>query len=122
MIDLVKQKKLKHIKAQRRSKKNLKSSPDRPRMIVFKSNKYIYVQVKDDINNKILCSSSSIAKELKELKLGKNIKSAEIIGKDIAQKLKKLNITQVCFDRNGYRYHGKIKALADACRKEGIKF
>jgi large subunit ribosomal protein L18 len=122
MIDVVKSKIKKGEKAKLRSKKNLKVASDRPRMVVFRSNKYIYVQVMDDLNHKVLCSVSSISKELKDQKLGKNIQSASVIGKEVAKKLKALNIGQVVFDRNGYRYHGKVKALADGCRAEGINF
>lgn len=122
MIDVVKNKIQKAEKAQRRSKKNLKTSSDRPRMVVYRSNKYVYVQVIDDMTKKVLCSVSSISKDLKAQKLGKNLQSASVIGKEIGKKLKAININQVVFDRNGYRYHGKVKALADGCRAEGINF
>ena len=61
-------------------------------------------------------------KDLKEKKLGKSMKSAEVLGKEIGKKLRDLKIEKVVFDRNGYKYHGKIKALADGCRSEGINF
>jgi large subunit ribosomal protein L18 len=122
MIDILKQKRKRMQKAKRRCKGKLKTSPDRPRMVVFKSRKYLYVQVVDDLNQKILVSLSSIAKEMKEKKLGKNIASAKILGKTVGQKLNEKKIGSVAFDRNGFKYHGKIKALAEACRGEGIKF
>ena len=122
MIDVVKAKNKKAVKAKNRSKKNLNSSPDRPRMVVYRSNKYIYIQIVDDINRKVLCAVSSVSKDLKEKKLGKSMKSAEVLGKEIGKKLRDLKIEKVVFDRNGYKYHGKIKALADGCRSEGINF
>ncbi len=122
MIDLLKMRRKRMIKARRRSKRLLKASSDRPRMIIYRSRKYMYVQVVDDVKKKILLSISSIAKELKDKKLGKNIKSAKVLGKELGMKLKEKKIDSVCFDRNGFKYHGKIKALADACREEGIKF
>lgn len=90
-------------------------------MVVYKSNKYLYVQIVD-AENKVLGCVSSISKELKDKKLGKNIASAEVIGQAVAEKVKALKIKKVVFDRNGYKYHGKVKALADACRKAGIQF
>ncbi len=122
MIDITKDKRRKFAKAKKRSKGNLTYSIDRPRMLVFRSKKYLYVQVLDDLNGKVVCTLSSISKELKEKKLGKNIKSASVLGQEMAKKLKDLKIESICFDRNGFKYHGKIKALADACRAGGIKF
>ena len=109
-------------KAKRRSKGSLTVSIDRPRLVVGKSKKYLYVQVVDDLQKKVLMSVSSIARELKEKNLGKNIATAKILGQEIGRKLKENKINSVCFDRNGFRYHGKIKALAEACREVGIKF
>jgi large subunit ribosomal protein L18 len=74
------------------------------------------------MNHKVICSLSSISKDLKDMKLSKNITSAVSLGKEMGKKLKEMKITTICFDRNGFKYHGKIKALADACREEGIKF
>lgn len=122
MIDLLKTKRERLIKAKKRSKGNLQSSDTRPRMIIYRSRKYIYVQVVDDIKGKVLCSTSSIAKDMKDQKLGKNIKSAQLIGKEIGKKLSELKVEQICFDRNGFKYHGKVKAVADGCREAGIKF
>ncbi|MGC8764634.1 MAG: 50S ribosomal protein L18 [Brevinematia bacterium] len=121
MIDISKRIALRRKKAKKRSRFSIKVSDDRPRMIVFRSNKYIYVQVVDK-NGKVLCSASSISKNLKEKKLSNNIESAKAVGSYIGKKLKELKIDKICFDRNGFLYHGKIKALADACREEGIKF
>lgn len=121
MIDLLKGKRKRLIKAKKRSKANLVPTAEKPRMVVYRSKKYLYVQVVDE-TGKVLCAASSISKDLKEKKLGKNIESAAVIGNSIGQKLKDLKIETVCFDRNGFQYHGKIKALADSCRETGIKF
>ena len=122
MINVTKSKHRRYAKRRLRSKKHLVSSAKRPRMLVFRSNHYLYVQVIDDDANKVLCSFSSLSTDLEGKKLGKNIESAKVIGKAVADKLKKLKIDSVVFDRNGYLYHGKIKALADTCREAGIKF
>lgn len=120
MIDKVKVKKKRYEKRRLRSKKHLKMAADRPRMIINRSNKYLYVQVVD-ADNKMLCSFSSLSKEL-DKKLGNNVESAKVIGTEIGKKLKAMKITKVVFDRNGLLYHGKVKALADACREQGIEF
>jgi large subunit ribosomal protein L18 len=122
MINLLKKKHERNLKAKRRSKGSLTVSLERPRLVVGKSKKYLYVQVIDDLQKKVLMSVSSIAKELKDKKLGKNIATAKILGQEIGRKLKENKINSVCFDRNGFKYHGKIKAIAEACREEGIKF
>jgi large subunit ribosomal protein L18 len=121
MIDIKKWKTERGEKARKRVKYSLKVSDDRPRLIVYKSRKYLYAQVVDK-NGKVLCAVSSISKFLRDKKLGKNIESAKEIGHALGRLLKEKNIEKVCFDRNGFPYHGKIKALADACREEGIKF
>lgn len=121
MIDTISGKIKHHQKRKLRSRKNLRLASDRPRMTVFRSNRYLYVQV-IDTNNKVLASFSSLSQELGKEKLGNNIECATLIGTQIGEKLKALKITKVAFDRNGYLYHGKIKALADACRAVGIEF
>ena len=106
-------------------KKKITGNLKRPRLYVFRSNKHIYAQIIDDINNKILLSSSSIEKDLKaKIQLNKkaNCEISKIIGKNIANKAKKSGIKTVIFDRGKKLYHGRIKALAEAAREEGIKF
>nr|YP_009546670.1 ribosomal protein L18 [Gelidium kathyanniae]AYO28018.1 ribosomal protein L18 [Gelidium kathyanniae] len=104
-------------------KKKIKGTPQRPRLYVFKSNKHIYAQIIDDINCRILFSSSSICKEFKtKIKSGANCETANIIGQNIAVKSKKQGINQIIFDRGKKLYHGRIKAVADAARKEGLIF
>nr|YP_010199039.1 ribosomal protein L18 [Hydropuntia urvillei]UAD88488.1 ribosomal protein L18 [Hydropuntia urvillei] len=106
-------------------KKKIRGTDTRPRLCVFKSNKHIYAQIIDDSHNKIITSSSTITKIVKGNKnkhSSSNCYIARIVGKDIAQKSKMLGIEKVIFDRQNKIYHGKIKALAEAVRQEGIKF
>nr|YP_010726353.1 ribosomal protein L18 [Hypnea brasiliensis]WDY84828.1 ribosomal protein L18 [Hypnea brasiliensis] len=106
-------------------KKRIKGNSKRPRLYVFRSNKHIYVQIIDDISQKILVSSSSIAKDLKPqlpIKNKANCETSILVGKDIAQKAKINGIKSIIFDRGTKLYHGRIKALADSIRQEGIKF
>jgi len=101
--------------------KKIKGTKDRPRLSVFKSNKYIYIQAIDDDNGVTLASASSfILGKNKKLKLNKA--TAEKVGEIIAEKLLSLKIDQAVFDRNGFLYTGKIKFLADSARKKGLKF
>ena len=90
-----------------------------PRLNVFRSNSQIFAQIIDDENGTTLVSSSSV--ELK-IKNGGNVEGATLVGKDIAEKAKKKNIEKVVFDRGGYLYHGRVKALAEAARENGLEF
>ncbi len=90
-----------------------------PRLNVFRSNSNIFVQLIDDEAGNTLASSSSV--ELK-IKNGGNIEGAVLVGKDIAKKAKQKKITKVVFDRGGYLYHGRVKALAEAARENGLEF
>ncbi|MCX7820938.1 MAG: 50S ribosomal protein L18 [Brevinematales bacterium] len=121
MIDITKKKAVRRTKAKKRTRFSVVASSDRPRLLVHRSNKYLYAQLVDK-DGKILCSVSSISKELREKKLTNNIESAKIMGAFLGDKLKEMKIEKICFDRNGFLYHGKIKALADALREAGIKF
>jgi large subunit ribosomal protein L18 len=117
--------KAKQVRLQRR-KYNLRSSlfgsPERPRLSVFRSDKHISAQVIDDYAGKTLVSATSSAEVRGELKNGGNIEAAKRVGKTIAQRAKALGITKVAFDRNGRKYHGRVKALADAAREGGLNF
>ena len=92
-----------------------------PRLSVFRSNKQIYAQIIDDEASKTLVSASSIDKELK-LENGGNTEAAVKVGELLAKRAKKAKITKVVFDRGGYLYHGRVKALADAARENGLEF
>jgi len=106
-----------------RREESIFGTAERPRLCVFKSNKYIYAQIVDDVSHMVIVASNSTQKSLKEsAKSNKNIDAAKKIGKSIAKKAKEKGIERVIFDRNGYPYQGKIKALADAAREVGLKF
>ena len=93
------------------------------RLTVNRSNTHIYAQVIDASGGNVLASASSAEKGLRtELKNGGNIKAAAVVGKLIAEKAKKMGVESVAFDRSGYRFHGRVKALAEAAREAGLKF
>ena len=92
-----------------------------PRLCVFRSNKEIYAQIIDDETRTTLVSASSLDKDLK-LKNGSNVEAAKAVGKLVAEKAKKAKITKVVFDRGGYLYHGRVEALANAARENGLEF
>lgn len=107
------------LRRHKRIREHLNGTEEKPRLNVFRSNKGIYVQVIDDVAGKTLVSSSSIALKLKN---GGNIEAAQAVGKDIAEKCKKAKIKNVVFDRGGNLYHGRVKALAEAARENGLEF
>ena len=90
-----------------------------PRLNVFRSNSNIFAQIIDDEKGTTLVSSSSQSLKIKN---GGNVEGAKLVGKDIAEKAKKAGITKVVFDRGGYLYHGRVKALAEAARENGLEF
>jgi large subunit ribosomal protein L18 len=111
------------IRIHRRIRKTLTGSDVRPRLSVFRSNKHIYAQVIDDAKGTTLTAASSRdADAKKDLKNGGNVAAAKVVGKLLAQRAKAKGIDAVLFDRGGYLYHGRIKALADAAREAGLKF
>ena len=95
----------------------------RPRLSVFRSSKQIYVQVIDDAEGKTLAAASTLDKDLRSgLKTGADTAAAAAVGKLVAERAKAAGVTQVIFDRSGYLYHGRVKALADAAREGGLEF
>ena len=95
----------------------------RPRLSVFRSSKHIYAQIIDDVKGTTLVAASSLEKPMREgAKTGANISAAKEVGKLIAERAKEKGIKDVVFDRGGYLYHGRIKALADAAREGGLNF
>ena len=102
-----------------RVRTKVSGTPECPRLNVFRSNAHIHVQVIDDVNGKTLAACSSV-----ELKLanGGNKEAAQKVGAEVAKRCQAVNIKKVVFDRGGYVYHGKIKALADAARENGLVF
>jgi len=104
-----------------RIRKVVKGTAERPRLTVFRSSKEIYVQLIDDLSGKSIIGASSKSKEIAAQKVTKSEK-AVLVGKLIAERAKENNIESVVFDRNGYLYHGRVKALAEAAREGGLKF
>ncbi len=103
--------------------RNLGTTTNHPRVAVFRSGKHIYAQIIDDAARKTLVAASTLSKELKgTLKKTSDVEAAKKVGELLAQKAKEKNVERVCFDRGGYIYHGRIKALADGARKAGLKF
>lgn len=106
------------IKRHRKIRRTLSGTDVTPRLCVFRSNQAIYAQLIDDVKGVTIASSSSLELKLKN----NNLEAAAAVGKDIAEKAKKAKIKTVVFDRGGYLYHGRIKALADAARENGLEF
>ncbi len=109
-----------------RLRKRITGTPERPRLSVFRSLAHIYVQVIDDRNGRTIASASTVEPSLKgtlgDGAKGGNAKGAEAVGAAIAARLKDKGITKVVFDRNGFLYHGRIKAVAEAARQAGLEF
>lgn len=100
-------------------RKRLRGTPGKPRLSIFRSGKHTYAQVIDDLNGKTLASASTLQAKAKN---GGNVESAKAVGAAVAEAAKAAGVTEVAFDRNGFRYHGRVKALADAAREGGLKF
>jgi large subunit ribosomal protein L18 len=113
-------KELRRKKIKRRVRKKISGTAERPRLSVFKSNKQIYAQVIDDRKGHTMAAASS--KAIGEAQNVPKTEQAKAVGKELAKKAQEANIEKVAFDRNGYRYHGRVKALAEAAREEGLKF
>jgi large subunit ribosomal protein L18 len=105
-----------------RIRKKISGTAETPRLAVYRSNKQIYVQVVDDLNKITLLSASSREKEVSEKSGIKKTDQAKLVGKLLATKCREKGIEKVIFDRSGYRYHGRVKSLADAAREGGLKF
>jgi large subunit ribosomal protein L18 len=104
-----------------RIRKKISGTAERPRLAVFRSNKQIYVQVVDDLKGVTLLAVSSKEKEIAKTGI-KKTEQAKIVGKSLAERCKEKGIENVIFDRSGYKYHGRVKSLADAAREGGLKF
>jgi len=106
-----------------RIRRKLAGTPQRPRLAVFRSQAHIYAQVIDDDAGTTLCAASTLDKDLKEKSAkGANVAAAKAVGQLIASRAKEKGIEAVVFDRGGFQYHGRIKALADGAREAGLKF
>lgn len=109
------------IRIHRRIRQRVKGTPERPRLAVFRSLAHIYVQVIDDTAGTTLAAASSNEKSI-DLKTGGNVDSAKAIGRLVAERARAKGVSKVVFDRGGYLYHGRVKALADAAREAGLEF
>ena len=106
-----------------RVRKKIAGTPERPRLAVFRSLNHIYAQVIDDTSGRTLAAVDSRAPDFRQkVKAGGNVAAAKIVGELLAQRAKARGINQVVFDRGGYQYHGRVKALADAARAAGLGF
>lgn len=102
---------------------NVRGSADRPRLTVRRSCRYIYCQVIDDFEGKTVASASQLEKELRDKCSGlTKTEAAKVVGATLAERARKQGLEKVVFDRGWYRYHGRVKALADAAREGGLKF
>ena len=120
---LIKKKRMGHLRRRKRVRQKISGTGDRPRLSVFRSIKHIYAQLINDELGVTVAEASTLSPELKEnLSNGGNITAAESVGALIAQKAKQQKIEIVVFDRGGHIYHGRIKALAEAAKSEGLKF
>jgi large subunit ribosomal protein L18 len=109
------------LRIKKRIRKKISGTNENPRLSVFRSNKQFYAQVIDDLTGKTLMAVGSLDKSITEKKVSK-IEQAQLVGKLAAEKAKDAGINNVVFDRNGYLYHGRVKAFADAAREGGLKF
>ena len=103
-----------------RVRKHVRGTSDRPRLAVFRSNKYIYAQVIDDTESRTIAAASSQESDLRSNAL--NVDTASKVGTLLASRAKQAGVGSIVFDRGGYKFHGKNKALADAAREEGLEF
>lgn len=108
----------------KRRKKVIRSTEERLRVLVYRSNKTVYGQLIDDINHKTLLTVSGLSEDLRDdvKNAGSKVEASTIIGKRFAEKAKALNASKVIFDRNGYLYHGRVKAFAEGAREGGLEF
>ena len=111
------------IRRHRRVRKKVRGTPQRPRLCVFRSNMHIYAQIIDDTVGRTLAAASTVEPELRALLTGKTkTERAKVVGAAIAERARAAGIERVVFDRSGFKYHGRVQALADAAREGGLQF
>jgi len=119
----IEKKKESHLKRKRRIRRKIRGTSERPRFNVYRSNNHIYAQVIEDITGKTLVAASTISKDIKDkIKKNKKAEAAKKVGEFIAKKAIAKGIDKVVFDRGGFLYHGRVKAVADGAREAGLKF
>ncbi len=106
----------------RRVRKRVIGTADRLRLSVFRSNRYLYCQIIDDVSGRTLVAASTLEPTLRKQAKSNSIEAAKALGAALAERAKAANVSAVVFDRGGYLYHGRLKALADAAREAGLKF
>jgi large subunit ribosomal protein L18 len=122
-MDHLKTKAKQQLRRRQHVRSKIVGTAERPRLTVFRSSKHIYAQLIDDLHGVTLAAASSTVKDVrKDLPYGGNIKAAAAVGKQLAEAAKTKGITKAAFDRGHYRYHGRVKALADAAREGGLQF
>ena len=122
-MTLIKKKRMSHLRRRKRVRQKISGTGDRPRLSVFRSLKHIYAQLIDDELGVTLAEASTLSPELKEtVANGSNVEAAQRVGALIAQKARQQEIETAILDRGGHLYHGRIRALAEAAREEGLKF
>ena len=121
-MDKLKKKKERRNKIRKRIRSTIRGTEKKPRMSVYKSSKHTYVQLIDDINGNTLAAASTLSKELaNDISDKEGVEQAKLVGQCLAKKAKDANIDEVVFDRGGYKYHGKVKALAEGAREDGLQ-
>lgn len=111
------------VKKHRRLRNNLIGTSERPRLVVFRSDKHMYAQVIDDLTGHTLAAASTVEKDIKSnLEKTNNVAAASLVGETVAKRAVEKGVKEVIFDRGGYIYQGKVKALADSAREAGLKF
>eukprot|EP01155_Anaeramoeba_flamelloides_P033110 Anaeramoba_flamelloidesa96679_8.p2 GENE.a96679_8~~a96679_8.p2 ORF type:complete len:120 (-),score=6.44 a96679_8:57-416(-) len=119
-MDRIKEKQSKRLQRKKHVRKKISGTAERPRLTVFKSNKNLSLQVIDDLKGHTLVSASTLEKDLAAIKV--NVEGGAQLGKVIGERMKAAGISTIVFDRNGFMYHGVVKAIAEAARAEGIQF
>lgn len=122
-MNVLKEKRKRRIKRRRSLRKRVFGVKEKPRLSIFRSSRNIYCQLIDDTTGKTIASASTLSEDVrKKLPYGGNKKAAELVGMKIAEEAKKKGIDRVVFDRGGYKYHGRVKALAEGARKNNLIF
>lgn len=116
-------KRRRRLRRHKRVRKKIYGTPERPRICIYRSLKHIYAQIVDDAQGKTLTTVSSLSPEVRaKIKRGDNIEAARMVGELLGKKAQELGIKRVVFDRAGYKYHGRVKTLAESARKAGLEF
>ena len=122
-MNILKEKYRRRLKRHKGIRKRIFGVKEKPRLSVYRSSKNIYCQIIDDTTGKTLASASTLIKDIKDkLPYNGNVEAAKLVGQKIAEEAAKIGITKVVFDRSGYKYHGRVKALADSARGNNLVF